>query len=32
MLIGAFAAGWFAGVFAEGYVQEQASRRRTSMR
>ncbi|WP_176722065.1 hypothetical protein [Bradyrhizobium sp. LMTR 3] len=27
MLIGAFAAGWFVGVFAENYVQEQTSRR-----
>ncbi|WP_199805525.1 hypothetical protein [Bradyrhizobium lablabi] len=32
MLIGAFAVGWFAGVFAEQYVQEQASPRGNSAR
>jgi len=32
MLIGAFAAGWFVGVFAENYVQDQTSRRGKSAR
>jgi hypothetical protein len=32
MLIGAFAAGWFVGVFSESYVQDQTSRRETSAR
>jgi Mg2+/citrate symporter len=32
MLIGAFAAGWFVGVFAESYVKDQTSRRETSAR
>ena len=32
MLIGAFAAGWFVGVFAEDYVQDQTSRHGKSAR
>jgi Mg2+/citrate symporter len=32
MLIGAIAAGWFVGVFAESYVQDQTSRRGKSAR
>src|SRR5262249_40925256 len=32
MLIGAFATGWFVGVFAEGSVQDQSSRRGKSAR
>jgi hypothetical protein len=32
MLIGAFAVGWFVGVFAESYVQDQTSRRGKSAR